>query len=73
MPKPCQEKIDEEKKKNAGKTSIEYVERIGRYNPLRSRPVKVKFSDKNDVDTLLKKQKKPTQRGVPEQRVQQSN
>ena len=47
-------KDEEEKKKNAGKTSIEYVERIGRYNPLRSRPVKVKFSDKTDVDTLLK-------------------
>ena len=45
---------EEEKKKNAGKTSIEYVERIGRYNPLHSRAVKVKFTDKSDVDTLLK-------------------
>ena len=45
---------DEEKKRNAEKTSIEYVERIGRYNPLRSRTVKVKFADKTDVDTLLK-------------------
>ena len=45
---------EEEKKKNAGKTSIEYVERIGRYNPLRARAVKVKFTDKADVDTLLK-------------------
>ena len=47
-------KDEEEKKKNAGKTSIEYVERIGRYNPLRPRTVKVKFPDKSDVDTLLK-------------------
>ena len=45
---------EEEKKKNAGKTSIEYVERIGRYNPLQVRAVKVKFSDKADVDSLLK-------------------
>ena len=47
-------KDEEEKNKNAGKTSIEYVERIGRYNPLRARAVKVKFSDKSDVDALLK-------------------
>ena len=47
-------KDEEEKKKNAGNTSIKYVERIGRYNPIRARPVKVKFSDKSDVDTLLK-------------------
>ena len=47
-------KDDEEKKKNAGKTSIEYVERIGRYNPLRARPVKVKFTDKAAADTLFK-------------------
>ena len=45
---------DEEKKKNASKTSIEHFERLGRYNPLRIRAVKVKFSDKSDVDLLLK-------------------
>ena len=48
---------EEEKKKKAGKTSIDYVERIGRYNPLRARAVKVKFTDKNDVDMLLKNRK----------------
>ena len=47
-------KDDDEKKKNAGRTSIEYVDRIGRYNPLRTRTVKVKFTDKSDVDKLLK-------------------
>ena len=66
-------KDEEEKKKNAGKTSIEYVERIGRYNPLRSRTVKVKFTDKSDVDTFIKKQKESAQRSVPQQRIQQSN
>ena len=54
---------EEEKKKNAGKTSIEYVERIGRYNPLRARAVKVKFTDKADVDSLLKN-KRSLPRGV---------
>ena len=47
----------EEQKTNARYTSINQVERIGRYNPLRSRPVKVKFTDKSDVDHLLKNKK----------------
>ena len=47
----------EEQKTNARYTSIDQVERIGRYNPLRSRPVKVKFTDKSDVDHLLKNKK----------------
>ena len=47
-------KDEDEKKKNAGKTSIEHVERIGRYNPLRVRSVKVMFNDRTDVETLLK-------------------
>ena len=54
---------EEEKKKKAGKTSIEYIERIGRYNPLRVRAVKVKFTDKADVDSLLKN-KRSLPRGV---------
>ena len=54
---------EEEKKKQAGKTSIEYVERIGRFNPLKVRAVKVNFGDKNDVETLLKN-KRSLPRGV---------
>ena len=49
---------DEDKTKSAGDTSIESVERMGKYNPLRTRPVKVKFSDKQDVDNLFKNRKK---------------
>ena len=45
---------EEDKTKSAGDTSIESVERMGKYNPLRTRPVKVKFSDKKDVDNLFK-------------------
>ena len=48
----------DEKRTNAGCTSIDQVERVGRYNPLRSRPVKVKFTDKSDVDHLLKNKRK---------------
>ena len=47
----------DEQKANAGCTSIDQVERVGRYNPLRPRPVKVKFTDKSDVDHLLKHKK----------------
>ena len=44
----------DEQRTNAGCTSIDQVERVGTYNPLRPRPVKVKFTDKSDVDHLLK-------------------
>ena len=47
---------EEEKKQSARDTLIESIERMGRYNPLRIRPVKVKFTDKKDVDHLFKKQ-----------------
>ena len=47
----------DEQRTNAGCTSIDQVERVGRYNPLRPRPVKVKFTDKSDVDHLLKHKK----------------
>ena len=47
-----------EKKTAAGKTSIDTVERLGKYNPLRTRPVKVKFLEKRDVDHLFKNRKK---------------
>ena len=49
---------EEERKTNAGQTSIETVERMGKYNPMRTRPVKVKFSEKKDVDDLFKNRKK---------------
>ena len=49
---------EEEQKKNAGSTFIEMVESLGKYNPLRVRPVKVKFGNKTDVDYLLKNKKK---------------
>ena len=52
------EKLREDKTKSAGDTSIEPVERMGKYNPLRTRPVKVKFSDKRDVNNLFKNRKK---------------
>ena len=49
---------EEEQKTNASQTSIESVERLGKYNPMRTRPVKVKFSEKRDVDNLFKNRKK---------------
>ena len=48
----------ESKKTLAGQTSIDSIERVGKYNPLRTRPVKVKFREKKDVDHLLKNRKK---------------
>ena len=48
----------DEKRTNAKCTSIDQIERIGRYNPQRLRPVKVKFTDKSDVDHLLKNKRK---------------
>ena len=49
---------EEEKKLNASKTLIECVERLGKYNPLRARPVKVSFGNKSDADYVLKQRKK---------------
>ena len=49
---------EEEKKANASKTSIECVERLGKYYPLRARPVKVRFGNKTDADYVLKQRKK---------------
>ena len=48
---------EEERKTNTGQTSIKTVERMGKYNPMRTRPVKVKFSEKKDVDDLFKNRK----------------
>ena len=56
---PTMDREDEdEQKKNAGNSSIETVEQLGKYNPQRIRPVKVKFGNKSDVDHLLKNKKK---------------
>ena len=49
---------EEEQKKNASNSSIESVERLGKYNPQRIRPVKVKFGNKSDVDHLLRNKKR---------------
>ena len=49
---------EEEKKDNANKTSIECVERLGKYSPLRARPVKVMFGNKSDADHVLRNRKK---------------
>ena len=49
---------EEEQKKNASQTSIDSVERIGKYNPMRTRPIKVKFNEKKDVDNLFKNRKR---------------
>ena len=48
----------EEQKKNTGNSSIETVERLGKYNPQQTQPVKVKFGNKCDVDHLLRNKKK---------------
>ena len=49
---------EEEKKQSAKNTSIDSIERMGRFNPLRTQPVKVKFTEKKDVDNLFKNRKK---------------
>ena len=49
---------EEEQKKNAGNASIESVEWLGKYNPQRTRPIKVKFGNKSDVDYLLRNKKR---------------
>ena len=47
----------ETKKTLAGQTSIDSVERVGKFNPMRPRPVKVKFREKKDIDHLFKNRK----------------
>ena len=48
----------EDKKESAKKTPMDTIERMGKYNPNRPRPVKVKFTNKTDVNSLFKNQKK---------------
>ena len=47
----------EERKEAAKKTPIDSIERLGRFNPNRGRPVKVKFTNKIDVVNLFKNRK----------------
>ena len=60
---------EEMKKIKAAQTSIEQVERIGKYNPLRARPIKVKFSNKNDAVNVLKKQEEATEMSIRRQGI----
>ena len=45
----------EDRKEVAKKTPIESIERMGKFNVHRPRPVKVKFTNKSNVSNLLKK------------------
>ena len=47
----------EAKKTLACQTSIDSVERVSKFNPMRPRPVKVKFREKKDVNHLFKNRK----------------
>ena len=47
----------EERKEAAKKTPIDSIERLGRFNPNRGRPVKVKFTNMSDVVNLFKNRK----------------
>ena len=48
----------EDRKESAKKTPIDSIECMWKYKPNRSRPVKVKFTNKTDVSCLLKNRKK---------------
>ena len=48
----------EERKETAKKTLIDSIEWLGKYISTHNRPVKVKFTNKTDVDNLFKNQKK---------------
>ena len=60
----------EDIKESAKKTPIDSIERIGKYKPYRSRPVKVKFTNKTDVSCLFKNRKKLPEWSFHRQRVQ---
>ena len=48
----------EDKKESAKKTPMDTIECMGKYNPNRPRPVKVKFTNKTAVNSLFKNRKK---------------
>ena len=47
----------EEKLENAKSLQIESTDRVGKFNPVKGRPIAVKFTSKNDVEMLLKNKK----------------
>ena len=47
-----------DRKEVAKKTPINSIERMGKFNVYRPRPVKVKFTNKSDVSNLFKNRKK---------------
>ena len=66
---PCREKLNkelacivsgntfEEKLENAESLQIESTDRVGKFNPVKGRPIAVKFASKNDVKMILKNKK----------------
>ena len=54
----CDGETAEDKKETAKKTPIDSIERMGKFNVHRPRPVKVKFTNKSDVNNLFKNRKK---------------
>ena len=48
----------EDRKEVAKKTQIDSIERMGKFNTHRPRPVKVKFLNKTDVSNLFRNRKK---------------
>ena len=47
----------EEKLENAKSLQIESTDRVGKFNPVKGRPIAVKFASKNDVEMILKNKK----------------
>ena len=48
----------EEKLETANSLQIEATERVGKFNPIKGRPIAVKFASKNDAEMVLKNKKK---------------
>ena len=48
----------EEKLENANSSQIEATERVGKFNPIKGRPIVVKFTSKNDAEMVLRNKKK---------------
>ena len=53
----CDGETAEDKKESAKKKPIDSIERMGKFNVHRPRPVKVKFTNKSDVNNLFKNRK----------------
>ena len=47
----------EEKLENANSLQIETTEGVGKFNPVKGRPIAVKFASKNDVEMVLRNKK----------------